>query len=84
MTSLLPPLGEETQLCLLDDCADVRGPCLVLSVVNAEEPLDPLHSDPVDVDGSVQPLLFPVVHSHLLVLADFTGDIVVLAPLPGI
>ena len=40
--------------------------------VNSEEleALDPLHYSPIDVDGRVLALPFPVVHDQLLCLAD--------------
>ena len=38
-----------------------------------------LHYSPIDVDGSVLAPPFCVVHNQLLYLADFEGEVVVLA-----
>jgi hypothetical protein len=44
------------------------------------EAINPLNYSPVDVDGGVLCLSFPVVHDQLLCLADVEGEVVVLAP----
>ena len=44
------------------------------------ETLDPLHYNPVDVNGGLFGPLFPVVHDQLLCLAHIEGEVVVLAP----
>ena len=42
--------------------------------------LDPLLYNPVDVGVGVLSPLSPIVHDHLLCLADVEGEVVVLAP----
>jgi hypothetical protein len=41
------------------------------------EDLDPLHYNPVDVNGRMLGPPFPVVHDQLLCLADIEGEVVV-------
>ena len=44
------------------------------------EALNLLHCSPVDENGGVPHLLFPVVHNHLLCLGHLEGEVLVMAP----
>ena len=43
------------------------------------EALNLFHCSPIDVDGDVLVPPFPVIHDHLICLADVEGEVVVLA-----
>jgi hypothetical protein len=57
----------------------VKGPFQVVSDVHTEElqAFDPLHCDPINVDGGVLSLLSPVVHNQRFV----KGEVIFLVPL---
>jgi hypothetical protein len=44
------------------------------------ETLDPLHYSPINVNGGLFSIPFPLVHDHLLCVAHIEGEVVVLAP----
>jgi hypothetical protein len=44
------------------------------------ETLNPLHYSPIDVNGGLFGLPFPVIHNQFLCLARIEGEVVVLAP----
>ena len=63
---------QQTLLHLLHHTVCVGGPFQFVCDVYADElkTFHPLHCCPFDVDGELLPLLFPVVHNHLLCFVD--------------
>jgi len=67
---------------LLYHVAGVHSPFQLLGDVDSEKlkTVDPLHSDPVDVDGIMLRSSLPVVDDQLLGLVDIESEVVFLAP----